>query len=235
MDRAGEDARRPRRHGVEDAAPPRAQKRPKPQPHSVPSPSESSQSRPNRPSPPRDRGPTCPLGYPHPRSPASGGVPAPARQRLPRPPTRGPHCLLRRPQGRRPLPPHAFRPRRPPHADGPATVPVARPFCVESATAPPRRLCDGGGGQARPAAGRSVGRCRRASAPSARSRVGGERFHVYSCHLAPLYALNPRGSDCPHLPRLPALLETSPRGAAACCAPPQGRPRAAWCGTVAAG
>jgi hypothetical protein len=114
VDRAGEDARRPRRHGVEDAAPPRAQKRPKPQPHSVPSPSESSQSRPNRPSPPRDRGPTCPLGYPHPRSPASGGVPAPARQRLPRPPTRGPHCLLRRPQGRRPLPPTPSAPGAPP-------------------------------------------------------------------------------------------------------------------------
>ena len=61
MDRAGEDARRPRRHGVEDAAPPRAQKRPKPQPHSVPSPSELSQARPNRPSPPRDRGPTLRL------------------------------------------------------------------------------------------------------------------------------------------------------------------------------
>jgi hypothetical protein len=37
--------------------------------------------------------------------------------------------------------------------------------------------------------------------------------------------LNPVGSDCPH--RLPALLETSPRGAAACCAL-TGSPQATW-------
>ncbi len=47
------------------------------------------------------------------------------------------------------------------------------------------------------------------------SRVGGERLHVNSCRLAH-YTLNPVGSDLPH--RLPALLETSPRGAATCVA-----------------
>jgi hypothetical protein len=63
------------------------------------------------------------------------------------------------------------------------------------------------------------------------SRVGGERFHVYS-HLAPPYTLNPVGSDCPH--RLTALLEISPRGAAACCAP-TGSLQAAWRGSRVGG